>query len=90
MLRGISCRNVSIGASDNSRRSASCYATGQPSAGHVFGEADYAAYLDLLAEWSGLCGIGVWAYCLMPNHVHLVVVVKRTGAPGRDRGPVGA
>jgi len=41
-----------------------------------FGEADYAAYLSLLSEWCGRCGVAVWAYCLMPNHVHLIVVPK--------------
>ena len=35
---------------------------------------DYRAYLDLMAEWCGHHGVEVWAYCLMPNHVHLVVV----------------
>jgi putative transposase len=39
-----------------------------------FSEADYAAYLALMAEWCGRCGVTVWAYCLMPNHVHLIVV----------------
>ena len=39
-----------------------------------FNEADYAAYLDLMTEWCGRCGVAVWAYCLMPNHVHLIVV----------------
>lgn len=39
-----------------------------------FGDGDYRAYLDLLAEWSAAAGLDVWAYCLMPNHVHLVVV----------------
>ena len=39
-----------------------------------FGEGDYAAYLELMADWCGRCGVAVWAYCLMPNHVHLVVV----------------
>ena len=35
---------------------------------------DYRAYLELMAEWCGECGVEVWAYCLMPNHVHLIVV----------------
>ena len=39
-----------------------------------FSEADYAAYLTLMAQWCGRCGVAVWAYCLMPNHVHLIVV----------------
>src|SRR5512140_2761581 len=37
---------------------------------------DYTAYLELMAEWCGRCGVAVWAYCLMPNHVHLIVVPK--------------
>jgi putative transposase len=39
-----------------------------------FSDADYEAYLRLLAEWCGKAGVEVWAYCLMPNHVHLVAV----------------
>ncbi|HVP11938.1 MAG TPA: transposase, partial [Phycisphaerae bacterium] len=41
-----------------------------------FVKADYQAYLELMAQWCDLCGVSVWAYCLMPNHVHLVVVPK--------------
>jgi REP element-mobilizing transposase RayT len=50
-----------------------------------FGEEDYAAYLALLGEWCGRCGVAVWAYCLMPNHVHLIVVPRRR-ADGLRRG----
>jgi putative transposase len=39
-----------------------------------FNHADYCAYIDLMAEWCARHAISVWAYCLMPNHVHLVVV----------------
>jgi putative transposase len=39
-----------------------------------FEDDDYAAYLDLMAEWCERCGVEVWAYCLMPNHVHLIAV----------------
>ncbi len=39
-----------------------------------FGDDDFQAYLDLLAEHAGAAGVAVWAYCLMPNHVHLVLV----------------
>ena len=39
-----------------------------------FNEADYSAYLELMAEWCERSGVIVWAYCLMPNHVHLIVV----------------
>jgi putative transposase len=39
-----------------------------------FHDEDYAAYVELMAEWCGERGVEVWAYCLMPNHVHLIVV----------------
>jgi putative transposase len=39
-----------------------------------FGEADYRAYLDLLAEQTRKAGVAVWAWCLMPNHVHLMLL----------------
>jgi len=41
-----------------------------------FDDDDYAAYLDLMAEWCQEEGVAVWAYCLMPNHVHLITVPK--------------
>ena len=39
-----------------------------------FEDSDYSAYIDLMAEWCGKCGVEIWAYCLMPNHVHLIAV----------------
>jgi putative transposase len=39
-----------------------------------FSDADYLAYLRLAAEAFGEAGVEVWAYCLMPNHVHLIAV----------------
>src|ERR1700726_4703148 len=38
-----------------------------------FEPADYALYRDLLAERCRKASVEVWAYCLMPNHVHLVL-----------------
>ncbi|MGL6159611.1 transposase [Microbulbifer sp.] len=35
---------------------------------------DYQAYIDLLADACRMHGTEVWAWCLMPNHVHLVLV----------------
>ncbi len=37
-------------------------------------DADYTTYTDLLAEHCGAAKVAVWAYCLMPNHVHLILV----------------
>ena len=39
-----------------------------------FGKEDYHTYLDLLNRRLNACRVTVWAYCLMPNHVHLIVV----------------
>ncbi len=41
-----------------------------------FGDDDYEAYLDLMAEWCREQGVEIWSYCLMPNHVHLIAVPK--------------
>jgi putative transposase len=35
--------------------------------------ADYQAYLERLGRYLRSCQARLWAYCLMPNHVHLLV-----------------
>jgi putative transposase len=37
-----------------------------------FTEADYRRYLELLAAQAHKWDLKIWAYCLMPNHVHLI------------------
>jgi putative transposase len=37
-----------------------------------FGERDYRLYRAIAAEMFANAGVEVWAYCLMPNHVHLI------------------
>ena len=39
-----------------------------------FSDEDYREYIGLMAEWCGKYGVQIWAYCLMPNHVHLIAV----------------
>jgi len=39
-----------------------------------FSDEDYEAYKALAAEYCRAAGVAVWAWCLMPNHVHLVLV----------------
>ncbi len=39
-----------------------------------FGDGDYELYLKLLTEGCRRAGVAIWAYCLMPNHVHLILV----------------
>jgi len=56
-----------------------------------FEDGDYALCRDLLAEAARRAGAGIWAYCLMPNHVHLIVVpsdadgLRRTFADAHRR-----
>jgi len=38
-----------------------------------FCEADYALYLELMSAACQARSVEVWAYCLMPSHVHLIV-----------------
>jgi putative transposase len=44
-----------------------------------FGEDDYATYRDLLTAGCRAARVAVWAYCLMPNHVHLILVPADEG-----------
>jgi len=39
-----------------------------------FSDDDYRVYLALMAEWCGKYNVTIWAYCLMPNHIHLIAV----------------
>ncbi|TWJ13268.1 putative transposase [Geobacter argillaceus] len=51
-----------------------------------FSDEDYQAYISLMAEWCRKCGVEVWAYCLMPNHVHLIAVPESDDALRRGIG----
>ncbi|MBC8441221.1 MAG: transposase [Deltaproteobacteria bacterium] len=39
-----------------------------------FNDGDYQSYLELMSEWCMKFQVETWAYCLMPNHIHLIVV----------------
>ena len=39
-----------------------------------FCDEDYESYLQLMAQFCKAEKVEVWAYCLMPNHVHLIAV----------------
>lgn len=45
-----------------------------------FEQSDYAAYLRGLKERLPEVEISIWAYCLMPNHVHFVAVPRTEDA----------
>ena len=42
-----------------------------------FNNEDYQTYLELKAEWYQKFQVEIWAYCLMPNHVHLIAVPEK-------------
>jgi putative transposase len=43
-----------------------------------YAEADYLFHLKTLADQSSKFGCQIHAYCLMTNHVHLLVTLERT------------
>ena len=51
-----------------------------------FCEEDYSAYLKLMAQWCAERGVAIWAYCLMPNHVHLIAVPQSEDGLSRAIG----
>jgi putative transposase len=56
-----------------------------------FGDDDYRAYLDLISAAAARAQTAIWAYCLMPNHVHFIMVpsdpdgLRRTFAEAHRR-----
>lgn len=56
-----------------------------------FEDGDYVLYRDLLAGAAHRAGAEIWAYCLMPNHIHVIVVpsdedgLRRTFADAHRR-----
>jgi putative transposase len=49
-------------------------------------ELDYGLYRDLLREYAQQYGLEILAYCLMPNHTHLVCVPGREDTLSRTLG----
>jgi putative transposase len=41
-----------------------------------FNDDDYRSYQALMSEWCDAHNVEIWAYCLMPNHIHLIAVPK--------------
>jgi putative transposase len=51
-----------------------------------FRDDDYLAYIKLMAEWCHAYHVEIWAWCLMPNHVHLIAVPHTEKALSRAIG----
>ena len=53
-----------------------------------FCDDDYQCYLELMGEWCGVHHVQILAYCLMPNHVHLIAVPEADDGLRRAIGEV--
>lgn len=53
-----------------------------------FDDQDRRVYLEFLQRYSIRFQIDIWAYCLMPNHVHLLAVPHREESFARGLGMV--
>ncbi|MBL8553905.1 MAG: transposase [Phenylobacterium sp.] len=51
-----------------------------------FEDGDQDIYLDMLAEAARKAAVEVWAYCLMPNHVHLILCPATADGMARALG----
>jgi len=51
-----------------------------------FDDEDRKSYLKILKRYSDQWKFDIWAYCLMPNHVHLLVVPKEEKSLARGIG----
>lgn len=51
-----------------------------------FEDGDQEIYADILAEQMQKARVAVWAYCLMPNHVHLIACPETEDGLGRALG----
>jgi putative transposase len=51
-----------------------------------FAENDYRSYALILARQARRHALDIWAYCLMPNHVHLIVVPSTKHGLARPLG----
>jgi putative transposase len=51
-----------------------------------FEPGDYALYLDLLAAAAARAQAEIWSYCLMPNHVHIILTPSDEAGLSRTFG----
>ena len=61
---------------------------GNPRQETFFGAEDYQHYLELISRFCRAEQVAIWAYCLTPNHVHLIVVPQSAESLRRAIGEV--
>jgi putative transposase len=47
------------------------------------GHNDYQFYCRLINRYKNTCGVAISAYCLMPNHIHLIAIPKKEDSLAR-------
>ena len=73
-MAGLVSHHCSIGTCDSFWHALHVTQQGNRRQQTFFGEEDYQHYLELRAQFCRAEQVATWAYCLMPNHVHLIVV----------------
>jgi putative transposase len=53
-----------------------------------FCDEDYQYHLELMGQWCSAHNVEIWAYCLMPDHVHLIAVPQSVDGLKRAIGEV--
>lgn len=48
-----------------------------------FTNEDFRAYINLIRKAKDAANVEIWAYCLMPNHIHMIVVPEDVGGISR-------
>ena len=68
--------NITNGKGRGSTFSPSHYTKGNRRQQTFFSDQDFKAYLTLMAESCLNYKVEIWAYCLIPNHIHLIAVFE--------------
>lgn len=53
-----------------------------------FDVGDYLIYLKLLEKYCAQYQVAIWAWCLMPNHIHLLAVPEQEDSLAKAMGSV--
>ncbi len=73
-MAGLVSHHGSIGTCDSSRHPHHVTQRGNRRQQTFFGKEDYQHYLELISRFCRAEQVAIWAYCLIHNHVHLIVV----------------